>query len=122
MKPKTIKILYWTLTILFCGFMLLSAIGGMTQKNDGNNNLGYPAYFAIMLGIGKICGVIALLQTKFKTLKEWAFAGFTIDFISAFWSMAVSGTPKSILLAPVIAMAIMFSCYFLWKKMEGLKQ
>lgn len=122
MKPRTINVLYWVLTILFSAFMLFSAIGGMVMGGNGDNSsmksLGYPSYFLMMLGVGKILGVIAILQTKFRTVKEWAFAGFTIDFIAAFWSMKAVGEGMGMLMAPVIALIIMFSCYALWKKGE----
>ena len=120
MTAKTTKTLYWSLTGLFCAFMLFSAIGGMMHPNGDKGsmvNLGYPSYFLYMLGVGKISGVIALLQNRFKTIKEWAFAGFTIDFVSAFWSMAASGVSGGMLTPPVIALALTFGCYYLWKKL-----
>lgn len=124
MKPKTIKIVYWVLTILFCMAMLLDAFGGITQQEAGKEalrHLGYPFYLLTMAGVAKILGVIAILQTRFNTIKEWAFAGFTISFVFAFWSRAYMGDAIGLLLPPVIMLVYLFAIYFLWKRAARLE-
>jgi uncharacterized membrane protein YphA (DoxX/SURF4 family) len=46
----------------------------------------YPLYFNQYLGLAKVLGSIALLLPGFPRLKEWAYAGFTFDMISAVYS------------------------------------
>jgi hypothetical protein len=124
MSPKTVKIIYWVVTILFSLAMLGDAYGGITKQQagiDSLNHLGYPLYDLPMFGVAKILGVIALLQPKFKTIKEWAYAGFTITFISAFVSRAAVGDGIALLIPPVIMLAVMFVSYFFWKKYEAVK-
>ena len=124
MKPKTIKIIYWTVTILFCLANLFSGIAELfpnQQAFDAMTHLGYPAYLLTILGIAKILGSIAIVQTKFKTIKEWAYAGFSIDFIGAAASMYFSGDNPIMMLLPVVFFAVMFTSYYLWKKVEELK-
>ena len=36
--------------------------------------LGYPAYFSVILGVWKVLGAVALLVPRFPRLKEWAYA------------------------------------------------
>jgi hypothetical protein len=36
-----------------------------------------------ILGIAKFIGALVLIQRRFKTIKEWAYAGFTIDILGA---------------------------------------
>jgi hypothetical protein len=45
-------------------------------------HLGYPAYFAYLLGVAKVLGVCVLLPRGMATIKEWAYAGIGITLIS----------------------------------------
>ena len=125
MKPKTIKILYWAVTILFSLAMLMSGILEVMQTEQSVEvirHLGYPAYVNTIIGVAKILGVIAILQWKFRTVKEWAYAGFTIDFIGAGASMYFAGDEILTALSPVIFIAVMFISYFLWKKTDKVQK
>ena len=124
MKPKTIKIIYWAVTILFSLFMLFSGVSEVMQTEQGKEimkHLGYPIYVNTIIGVAKVLGGIAILQWKFKIVKEWAYAGFTIDFIGAGASFYFAGDGILIALSPAIFLAVMFISYFLWKKTEQQK-
>jgi len=124
MTPKTVKIIYWILTVLFALAMLGDAYGGITKQQAGVdvlNHLGYPIYSMQIFGVAKLLGAVALLQTKFKTVKEWAYAGFSFNFISAFASRAIVGDALGLLAPPVVMLIIMFISYYFWKKYEALK-
>jgi hypothetical protein len=125
MKPTTIKTLYWVTTILFAILMLLDGYGGVSRQEAGQEvmrHLGYPMYVLTIFGIAKILGAIAIVQTKYPTLKEWAYAGFAINFIGAFASRILAGDGTGEIIAPLIGLAIMFVPYFLWKKYESVKK
>ena len=125
MKPKKIKIIYWAVTILFALFMLFSGVSEVMQTEQAKEimkHLGYPIYVNIIIGFAKILGAIAILQWKFRTLKEWAYAGFTIDFIGAGASFYFAGDGILMVLSPFIFLAAMFVTYFLWKKVERMQK
>ncbi|WP_316804054.1 DoxX family protein [Pedobacter nototheniae] len=118
---KKLNTWYWIATIIFSLMMIMDGIGGVTQQEAGKEvmrHLGYPMYFLIISGTAKLLGVIAILQTKFKAIKEWAFAGFAFNFIGAFASRSFAGDGISLLIPPVVALIILFIPYFLWKKYE----
>ncbi|MFD2570417.1 DoxX family protein [Spirosoma soli] len=122
---KFITILYWTLTGLFSLLMLMDGIAGVTREETGQEvmrHLGYPIYAMVIFGIAKILGAIALIQPKFQTIKEWAYAGFTINFLGAFASRAFVGDDTGLLIAPVFMLAVLFVTYFVWKKFEQAKK
>jgi len=124
MSPKSIKISYWTVTALFALFMIADAAGGITKQPAGVvvlQHLGYPVYIMPFLGVLKLLGAIAILLPNFKTLKEWAYAGFAFNFIGALASRAVAGDGIGMLLMPLVVLAVMFASYFLWKKAEVTK-
>ena len=125
MKPKTIKISYWIVTILFSLFMLFSGVSEVMQTEQAKvlmKHLGYPIYVNTIIGVAKILGALAILQWKFRTLKEWAYAGFAIDFIGAGASFYFAGDGILLALSPFIFLAVMFISYFLWKKVEQVNK
>ena len=125
MKQKNIKLIYWIVTILFALFMAFSGISELMQTEQSKQlfiNLGYPLYLNLILGVAKLLGVIAILQTKFRTIKEWAYAGFTFDLVGASASFALNGDGIVAAFFPLIALAVMFVSYFLWKnKVQQIK-
>lgn len=51
---------------------------------EGTRRLGYPEYFGTALVVFKILGVLAMVIPQIpKRIKEWAYAGFAVDFIFA---------------------------------------
>lgn len=120
---KRTKIIYLVMAGLFFAFMTIDGIAGLLQEGEGRKSmqaLGYPAYLLSIVGTGKLLGVIAILQPWFKTIKEWAFAGFAINFAgaSASWALA-TGEPLGVLM-PLIFMALLLTVYFLRKKVNAL--
>lgn len=119
MKPS--KTLYWIVTIIFALLMLMDGFAGMAMTEDGKlamQQLGYPNYIMLIIGVGKILGAIAILQPRYRIIKEWAYAGFTINFLSAAASWAIVGAPVFYVVFPLIMLAIMFFTYYVWKKYE----
>lgn len=119
---KKLKTWYWIATIIFALMMIMDGIGGITQQEAGKEvlkHLGYPMYLLIIVGIAKLLGAASIFQNKFKTIKEWAYAGFAINFIGAFASRAFVGDGISLLIPPLIALIIMFIPYILWKKLAS---
>jgi len=85
MKKRDL-IIYRVTTGLLTANMLLSA--GMyffihEIAAEMFEALSFPGYIIYPLGIAKILGLIAIWSNKSKTLKEWAYAGFTFTFLLA---------------------------------------
>ncbi|MDQ0969813.1 hypothetical protein QFZ20_005216 [Flavobacterium sp. W4I14] len=119
---KKLKTWYWIATIIFALMMIMDGVGGITQQEAGKEvlkHLGYPMYLLIIVGIAKLLGAASILQNKFIAIKEWAYAGFAINFIGAFASRAFVGDGISLLVPPLIALVIMFIPYILWKKLAS---
>lgn len=118
---KKLSTWYWIATIIFALMMLMDGFGGVTQQEAGKEvlrHLGYPMYLLIIVGIAKLLGALAIVQQKFVAIKEWAFAGFAINFIGAFASRAFVGDGAGLLIPPLAALVIMFIPYILWKKVQ----
>ena len=59
----------------------------------GMRQLGYPDYFAVILGVWKVLGGVAVLIPRCPRLKEWAYAGMFFDLSGASASHFSSGDP-----------------------------
>ena len=107
------KVGYWVSTALLVPPFLLGGVLDIMAPPDvvqTLSHLGYPAYFAPLIGIWKVLGVIALLVPRFPRLKEWAYAGFIFDTTGAAVSHAASGDPAVNVIVPmVIAGVVMLS-------------
>jgi hypothetical protein len=112
MKRK--KSIYWITTgevVLVMAVSGLLAVTHAPQMMDGLAHLGYPAYFANLLGAAKLLGVCALLAPGLPRIKEWAYAGFAITIISATYSHWLSGDGLSAL-EPLITLAALAASYW----------
>lgn len=50
---------------------------------DGLIHLGYPAYFATILGVWKLAGAVAIVAPGMPRIKEWAYAGMFFTLTGA---------------------------------------
>src|SRR4051794_37393180 len=82
-KPETI--IYWIVTALFCLQMGFTAYAQLRlpQVAEAFTHLGFPAYFRVELSCAKLLGVVLMFAPVPARLKEWAYAGFAIDLVSA---------------------------------------
>jgi len=107
------KVIYWVTTILLAALSFLAAYGyllGVPQSAQGFAHVGYPQQLRIILGIAKPLGGIALIVPGMVKLKEWAYAGFTFAWISAFIAhyLAKDGATA---FAPLVCLLILAISY-----------
>ncbi len=119
-NSKPTKIIYWIFTGLI--FLLDSVLPAFTFNSDlakeGVRHLGYPDYFRIELTIGKIIGGILLILPMVPArLKEWAYVGFGIAFISAFISHSVVDGLNVQSALPLVGLVILLVSYISYHKL-----
>ena len=110
------KLGYWIATALFVAPMLGSGVVDIVQGEEfvaQVKPLGYPLYFFELLGVAKIAGAIVLLLPKLPRLKEWAYAGFVIDLIAAFYSHMAIGDGIDKLFPPIAVLGLCAASYAL---------
>ena len=99
------KIAYWASTGLLAALSLLAAfvyLSGSPQAVEGFAHVGYPQQLRIILGIAKGLGAIALLVPGLPKLKEWAYAGFTFAWISAFVAHYLANDGAQAVMPPIL--------------------
>lgn len=118
---KTLKILFWTTTtfiFLFEGVM--PGLTGFSQfSKDSIKVLGYPDYFVYELVIFKVIGALALIIPQVPNrIKEWAYAGFGIVFISAAFSHFMTDRNPGFVILPLILFAFLIASYYSREKLR----
>lgn len=113
-KMKAIKITYWITTSIVALMMIYSTYVYLTQAAmaQGFTHLGFPPYFRVELAIAKLIGGIVLLTPLISRIKEWAYAGFAITFVSAFIAHSASGDPVAMRIMPVIFLVLLAISYY----------
>jgi hypothetical protein len=122
---KTTKIIYWTTTILI--FLFDGLVPALTSNTEiarqGISHLNYPDYFRVMLTFFKVIGALALILPFVKgRFKEWAYAGFGINFTCAAVSHWVVDGFGAMAIIPLVAFAILAVSYIFYHKLNEKRE
>lgn len=117
-KAKTFA--YWAVTALFClqmGFTAYAQLN-LPQVAEAFTHLGFPAYFRVELSWAKFIGIALLLAPVPSRLKEWAYAGFAINLVSAVIAhLAVGDGPEAWSFA--VGTSVLWGLsYFFWRRLQ----
>lgn len=88
------EVAYWSTTTLVAGELLLGGawdIMLIPYVRKVMRRLGYPPYFAVIMGAWKLPGAVTLLAPGLPRLKEWAYAGAVFTYTGAAASHLVAG-------------------------------
>ena len=120
---KTIQILFWaTTTFIFLFEGVMPGLTGFSQfSKDSIKALGYPEYFVYELVFFKVLGAFALIVPQVPNrIKEWAYAGFGIVFVSAAFShLMTDGIPGFIIL-PLVLLFLLIVSYICKEKLRKI--
>lgn len=121
---KKDKIVYWIATTIIALFEgLMPALTFQTElAKEGIRHLGYPEYFGNALVVFKVLGALTLVIPKVpKRLKEWAYAGFTFDFIFATISHGAVDGLNAQTFFPLVILGILAVSYIYYHKLNAGK-
>jgi hypothetical protein len=121
--PKVRTIVYWIVTALFCLEMSFTAyyeLLRLPQAAEAFTRLGFTAgYFRVELSWAKVAGVAALLVPMVPArLKEWAYAGFAINLVSALIAhFSMGDGPQA--WGPSTATSVLWALsYSFWRRLQ----
>jgi hypothetical protein len=100
---------YWVTTLIIALESIVGGVSDIMQEPVYINillYLGYPTYFAIILGMAKVFAAVAILVPSYPRLKEWAYAGLCFQFVGAIISYIIVGSSITMLIAPFIFCAL----------------
>lgn len=118
-KAQTLA--YWLVTALLCLQMSFTAYAQLRlpQVAAAFTHLGFPDYFRVELSWAKLLGVGVLLAPVPARLKEWAYAGFAINIVSALIAhLSVGDGPEAWGFA--VATGVLWGLsYFFWRRLQA---
>jgi uncharacterized membrane protein YphA (DoxX/SURF4 family) len=109
-NAKTIA--YWVVTIFGPASFVIGGYLHLTrdpQVMATLAHLGYPAYFATIMGTWKLLGATAIVVPGFPRVKEWAYAGFFFDLTGAAATRAFVGDGAADIAAPLVFLGLVMA-------------
>lgn len=104
------KTIYWTSTALVSLMLLWSAYTYFFSKAtiEGVRALGFPDFFRVQLAVLKIMAVVVLLIPQVPLqVKEWAYAGVGLFFVTAIVAHVAHKDPIAISLINVFFIVLL---------------
>jgi hypothetical protein len=118
---KKDKIIYWTSTTLGALMMLSSAFMYFSNPMvaQGFQHLGFPDYFRVELGVAKLLGAALIVVPQVpRRIKEWAYIGFFITFISASVAHINVGDGMQQVLSPILPFVLFGISYIYYHRLN----
>ncbi|MFD4404859.1 DoxX family protein [Nocardia sp. NPDC058499] len=94
LKSRGLKLARW---VPVAAVLAETAVGAywdlarISYVRDSFDHLGYPMYFATMLGVAKTAALAAILTPGHPRTKEWAYAGLVFVYGGAATSHLAAG-------------------------------
>jgi putative oxidoreductase len=114
---------FWISTAVFCLQMSFTAYYELASPGVGENfaRLGFSNHaFHVELSVAKVLGVLALLVPMVPArLKEWAYAGFAINLVSALIAHLSMGDGWQAWSPSATTSVLWGLSYFFWRRLQA---
>ena len=114
-KPRRIRrVAYWVATSVAA--IAFAALGTANLAHaapvmQGLEHLGYPPYFATLLGTWKVLAAIALVVPGLERIRGWAYAGMFFTLTGAALSHAFSHDAAATIVAPLVLLGLVMASW-----------
>jgi uncharacterized membrane protein YphA (DoxX/SURF4 family) len=101
--------LYWTATALITAECAGGGVADLLRTPPFYPvmiDLGYPPYLATIMGTAKLIAAVIIVVPALPRLKEWAYAGITINLVGAIASHVAMHQSPSNTVAPAAFLAL----------------
>jgi hypothetical protein len=115
---------FWIFTAIFCLEMSFTAYYELLRLPDAAHafaRLGFPSTsFRVELSWAKVVGVLVLLiPTIPARVKEWAYAGFAINLVSAVIAHFSIHDRRMAFVPSMITSVLWGFSYFFWRRLQA---
>ena len=121
-RSRGIVMAFWIVTAIFSLEMMFTAYYELTpQAVDAFTRLGFPSeWFRAELSWAKVAGVAALLLPIVPArLKEWAYAGFAFNLVSAqIAHLSIADRPAAFVPSALTGVLWLLS-YVFWRRLQA---
>jgi hypothetical protein len=119
---KTTKIIYWITTSIICLFASTAIFMNSKMAIEGTTHLGIPRWLGLEVSIGQLIGLVLLIIPAVPArLKEWAYVGFGIMYITATIAHVAVGDPFSNTIMAIVFFVLLLVSYSSFHKIQSAK-
>ena len=119
---KTTKIIYWITTSIICLFASTAIFMNSKMAIEGTTHLGIPRWLGLEVSIGQLIGLVLLIVPAIPArLKEWAYVGFGILYITATIAHIAVGDPFSNTIMANVFFGLLLISYTSFHKIQAEK-
>ncbi len=119
---KTTKIIYWVTTSIICLFASTAIFMNSEMAIEGTKHVGIPRCLGLEISIGQLIGLVLLIVPAVPArLKEWAYVGFGILYISAVVAHIAIGDPINNTVMAIVFFGLLLASYTSFHKLQKAK-
>jgi len=119
---KSTKIIYWITTSIICLFASSAIFMNSKMAIEGATHLGIPRWLGLEVSIGQLIGLLLLIIPAVPArLKEWAYVGFGILYITATVAHIAVGDPLNNTIMAIVFFILLLVSYTSFHKLQAAK-
>ncbi|MFM1929677.1 MAG: hypothetical protein RL387_1005 [Bacteroidota bacterium] len=119
---KTTKIIYWVTTSIICLFASTAIFMNSEMAIEGTKHLGVPRWLGLEISISQLIGLVLLIVPAVPArVKEWAYVGFGILYISAVVAHVAMGDPLGNTIMAIVFFGLLITSYVNFHKIQEAK-
>ena len=119
---KSTKIIYWITTSIICLFASSAIFMNSKMAIEGTTHLGIPRWLGLEVRIGQLIGLVLLIIPAVPArLKEWAYVGFGILYITATVAHIAVGDPLNNTIMAIVFFILLLVSYTSFHKLQAAK-
>lgn len=119
---KTTKIIYWVTTSIICLFASSAIFMNSEMAKEGTAHVGIPRWLGLEISIGQLIGLVLLIVPMVPArVKEWAYVGFGILYISAVVAHIAIGDPLGNTIMAIVFFGLLITSYVNFHKLQKAK-
>ncbi len=119
---KTTKIIYWVTTSIICLFASSAIFMNSEMAIEGTKHVGIPRWLGLEISIGQLIGLVLLIVPGVPArVKEWAYVGFGILYISAAVAHIAINDPLGNTIMAIVFFGLLLVSYSSFHKLQKAK-
>ena len=119
---KTTRIIYWVTTSIICLFASSAIFMNSEMAKEGTAHVGIPRWLGLEISIGQLIGLVLLIVPMVPArVKEWAYVGFGILYISAVVAHIAIGDPLGNTIMAIVFFGLLITSYVNFHKLQKAK-
>jgi hypothetical protein len=119
---KSTKIMYWVSTGIICLFASTAIMMNSEMAKEGTTHLGIPRWLGLEVSISQLIGLVLLIVPAVPArVKEWAYVGFGILYITAAIAHISMEDPIGNTIMAIAFFGLLLLSYTSFHKLQGAK-